>query len=116
MASSRNVSLFRNLIRELNLSHVKSYTPLNKTPAYQYIVDQFRQYKLTASKLCRGENEVEHMARTYLCYLESSRKHEALHNQYKGSPDRSIEESARLVGLQVPDVQKETWKYAYDLF
>ena len=50
--------------------------PVREHLTYQYVLDQFRRYQLTTKKICREQDEVEHMARSYLCYLESKRKYD----------------------------------------
>lgn len=43
------------------------------------------------------------MAETYLTYLESSRKFKELNQAYSGKGDRSIAETANLVGFKLPN-------------
>jgi hypothetical protein len=49
--------------------------------------------------------EAEYLAQTYRTYLESSQKLADLHEKYKGKP-KTVEESAELVGLKVPEKRK----------
>merc|ERR1712198_829237 len=104
-AKSRNLSLFRSLIKELRLSNGQSHKGNNL--AEEYVANQFRRYQVASKKICREQNEVEHMARSYLCYLESKRKHEELQSRYSGA-ERSVEESARLVGLKLPETRTDS--------
>lgn len=46
------------------------------TPAFRYIVSQFKEHQVTSQKLCKGQNEVVMVGQTYLCMLESLRKAE----------------------------------------
>ncbi len=50
---------------------------------YIFIVEQFKRYLVTGNKYCRGEHEVTHMANTYLCLLQSSRKQQVKARQTK---------------------------------
>ncbi len=43
---------------------------------YTYLMTQFRRYQVTTEKICRGQHEVVHMGRAYLCYLNSLRRYE----------------------------------------
>lgn len=38
----------------------------------------------------------------YITYIQSSREHRELLARYQGKGERSVEESARLVGLELP--------------
>ena len=49
---------------------------LRDVPAYVYLENQFRRFQVTGEKECRGENEANHMANTYLCLLHSNRRYE----------------------------------------
>uniref|UniRef100_A0A8C6CKZ2 Protein FMC1 homolog n=1 Tax=Moschus moschiferus TaxID=68415 RepID=A0A8C6CKZ2_MOSMO len=57
---------------------------------------------VTSEKLCRAQHELHFQAATYLCLLRSIREHVALHQEFHGKGERSVEESAGLVGLQLP--------------
>uniref|UniRef100_A0A8C6GEW3 Protein FMC1 homolog n=1 Tax=Mus spicilegus TaxID=10103 RepID=A0A8C6GEW3_MUSSI len=57
---------------------------------------------VTSEKLCRAQHELHFQAATYLCLLRSIRQHVALHQEFHGKGERSVEESAGLVGLQLP--------------
>ncbi|KAK7495688.1 hypothetical protein BaRGS_00013135 [Batillaria attramentaria] len=98
MATSTQV--FRQLLRELRSIYKTSN--LQDVPAYAYMENQFRRFQVTGEKECRGNSDVQHMAETYLCLLRSTRKYEELSTLYKGKGERSIESSARMVGLGLP--------------
>lgn len=49
--------------------------------------------------------EAEGLAQTYATYLESSQKLAELHEKYKGK-QKTVEQSAELVGLRVPEKRK----------
>ncbi|XP_070370614.1 protein FMC1 homolog isoform X1 [Equus asinus] len=58
--------------------------------------------RVTSEKLCRAQHELHFQAATYLCLLRSIREHVALHQEFHGKGERSVEESAGLVGLKLP--------------
>ncbi|KAG1659584.1 Protein FMC1 [Nymphon striatum] len=70
--------------------------------AYSYITQQYKNNIVTDQKLCRGSKELHHMASSYLCYLKSNRKYQSLFNEYHSKSNRSIAETAGIVGLRVP--------------
>lgn len=43
-----------------------------------------------------------HLLENYLAYVQSSREHRELLARYQGKGERSVEESAHLVGLELP--------------
>lgn len=43
------------------------------------------------------------MAETYLTYLESTRNYQQLKQMYAGRGERSVSETANLVGLKLPN-------------
>ncbi|MEJ1280761.1 hypothetical protein NN561_011707 [Cricetulus griseus] len=51
---------------------------------------------VTSEKLCRAQHELHFQAATYLCLLRSVRQHVALHQEFHGKGERSVEESAGL--------------------
>ncbi|XP_048728406.1 protein FMC1 homolog [Ostrea edulis] len=104
MASQQKLNLgrllFKRLHREMQTT-INSKEKLVDTPAFRYIVSQFKEHQVTSQKLCKGQNEVIMVGQTYLCMLESLRKAEELAQRYK-TTERTVQESANLVGLQVP--------------
>ncbi|CAD5235232.1 unnamed protein product [Bursaphelenchus xylophilus] len=71
-----------------------------------FIKDQFKNHKLTQRVNMNGPKELEGLAQTYATYLHSTRELAELHEKYKGR-ERTVEESARLVGLQVPERRRD---------
>ncbi|KAI0212595.1 FMC1-like protein [Lamellibrachia satsuma] len=94
------LEILKGLKRELR--HVNKKGPLGENPTFAYVEKQFEKYRVTTRQICRGEEEVTHLGHTYLCLLESVRKHEELLKQYTGKGERSVEEAAELVGLRLP--------------
>ncbi|KAH7725461.1 Protein C29E4.12 [Aphelenchoides avenae] len=67
----------------------------------RYLMQQMRQHQMTQKILCKSPNEMEHIADTYATYLNSTRQLAELHSRYARG-EKTVEESARLVGLQIP--------------
>lgn len=77
----------------------------NKSQQFHFLIDQFRNHQVTQRIYCKAPNEAEHLAHTYLTYLESTRKLAELHERYQGK-QKSVEDSAKLVGLKVPEKRR----------
>jgi hypothetical protein len=85
------LNLYKSLTREVRT---------DKT-LFNLIRNEFRQSKVTSSKYCKEENEQFFIANAYLSYLRNTREYSFLKSKYaKG--ERSIEESANIVGLRLP--------------
>lgn len=93
------LNVLRSITRELRYVNPKS-SPRNLL-AFQYLMKQYRQNQVTQEQVCRADNDMLHNAQTYLCMLRSTRECEALRAEY-GRKERTVEESANLVGLQLP--------------
>ncbi|VDK60498.1 unnamed protein product [Cylicostephanus goldi] len=76
------------------------------SPQYKYLVDQLRDHQVTQRIYSKAPQEAEHVANLYATYLSRTRKLAKLEERYKGG-ERSVEESARLVGLNLPE--KKEW-------
>ncbi|KAK0058677.1 UPF0562 protein [Biomphalaria pfeifferi] len=103
--ASNSYRILRSLARELKLIYKKK--DMCEVPVYAYVREQFRNFQVTGEKMCRARQEAEHLAQTYLCYLESTRKHEAVSAHYRGKGERSVESSANIVGLKLPKLYSE---------
>ena len=63
--------------------------------------NEFRQNSVSGSQYCMEKNELFFLANAYLTYLTSNNEALMLYSKYcKG--ERSIEESANIVGLRLP--------------
>ncbi|XP_072506216.1 protein FMC1 homolog [Notamacropus eugenii] len=92
----------RALLRELRYLSAASDRPYKDTAAYRYLVEAFRAHRVTSEKLCRAQHELHFQAATYLCLLRSTRNHVTLHQEFHGKGERSVEETADVVGLKLP--------------
>ncbi|XP_076309842.1 protein FMC1 homolog isoform X1 [Tachypleus tridentatus] len=73
-----------------------------QNPIFRYILEQTRKHQVTEKQICRGQAELQYLARTYLCYLSSIRRQKELHEMYHGKGERTIKETADMVGLKLP--------------
>ncbi|CAJ0932717.1 unnamed protein product, partial [Mesorhabditis belari] len=96
--SASALRAFRRIVQELRMTD-KSFG--RQSPQYQYLMDQMRGHQVTQRLFSKAPTEMEHVAHLYASYLSSTRRLLALQEQYKGG-ERSIEESANLVGLALP--------------
>ena len=97
------LKVLRGLSRELRLIYKDG--SLSQQRIYNFIRDQFRRNEVTTQQVCRGEQEALHLGRSYLCYLESVRKHQELVDSFKGHGEVSTSEAAKMVGLNLPETK-----------
>ncbi|XP_060760168.1 protein FMC1 homolog [Neoarius graeffei] len=98
-ALSPTLRIYRGILKELRYLKGPEY---KDTMAFSYMVEHFRKNQVTSERHCRAQREAVHASHTYLCLLESTRRHRELHNQYHGKGERPPEEVAHLVGLRLP--------------
>lgn len=98
------VSTLRQLIHELR--RINPQNSLKDNLMLRYILSQYRKFQINDQQLCKAREEVSYTANTYLCYLQSSRKHQEIHDQFHGKGERSVEETARMVGFKLPHEPK----------
>ena len=72
-----------------------------KNNFHELLRNEFRQSSVSDSRYCMQKNELFFLARAYLTYLTSSNETLALYSKYCRG-ERSIEESAKIVGLRLP--------------
>ncbi|XP_033096485.1 protein FMC1 homolog isoform X2 [Anneissia japonica] len=103
MASSQPLIVLKSLLRELRYLNLQGV--LQRKPAYCYVLDQYRKFQVTSEKNCRAKDEAEHNAHTFNCLLRSARELQELNAAYSRG-ERTVEESANLVGLKLPEAPK----------
>lgn len=74
-----------------------------REPAVEHLMSLFRANQVTEKRYCRPEDHYKYFAQTYLTYLRSSRLQAELTKKYFTKGERSVEESAKLVGLRLPE-------------
>lgn len=95
-----NISLLRQIISELRLAVPSGH--LKDSLAIQYLVNQYRKFKTTDEQLCRAREEMKFVANTYLTYLRSTRLRDQICDEFHGKGERSVAETAKLVGFKLP--------------
>lgn len=95
-----NAKLVRSLIQEVR--RVSSEQNTKKNVMAQYILEQARSHRETSEVLCKAREELKNLTETYLCYLNSQRMCKEIQARYTGKGERSIRETADLVGFKLP--------------
>lgn len=95
--------IIRNLYHLLSeIRYISSEKHLRDSLLFNYVMKQFRKYKETDQQLCKAREEMKFLSETYLCYLRSQRRYEEIHNQYHAKGERSVKETADMVGFKLP--------------
>lgn len=93
--------LYRSLLNELRLVNPTGRVKKDSLAA-KYIVDQFERHQTTDEILCKAREEMKFLGETYLCYLRSLRKYNQIQCEYKGKGERSVKDTADMVGFKLP--------------
>ncbi|XP_065169455.1 protein FMC1 homolog isoform X2 [Atheta coriaria] len=100
MASTASkIGVLRGIASELKRN---SSVPLKDNLMYNYIMQQYRRNATTEKQICKAHEELNFMASTYLCYMKSARIQNEINQEYSGKGERSIQETANLVGFKLP--------------
>lgn len=97
---SRTILLLRQIISELR--YALPERGLKNNLALKYLITQFRKYNTTDQQLCKAREEMEFIAKTYLCYLKSSRLEREILEEFHGKGERTVSETAKMVGFKLP--------------
>ncbi|XP_050484749.1 protein FMC1 homolog [Bombus huntii] len=95
-----NIKLLHTLIQEIRRTSSQQKSENNIMT--QYILEQARSHRETSEVLCKAREELKNLAETYLCYLNSQRVCKEIQIRYAGKGERSIKETADLVGFKLP--------------
>ncbi|XP_011312145.1 UPF0562 protein C7orf55 [Fopius arisanus] len=95
-----NMKLIRSLLREIRA--ISSEGRIKDNIAVQYVMEQARAHKETSETLCKAREEMRHLAETYNCYLASLRMYKEINTEFAGAGERSVRETADLVGFKLP--------------
>ena len=71
-----------------------------------YIMNEFRKHSTTQELLCKQQQEMQYMADTYRTYLESQRNWKILNDEYHAKGERTISQTAKMVGFNLPHEPK----------
>ncbi|XP_014279347.1 protein FMC1 homolog [Halyomorpha halys] len=97
---SQNVHLLRHLLSELR--KVNSNGKLKDSNIVNYIFHQYRRFGVTDQMYCRAQDEMKCVANTYVTYLQSIRRFKELVRTYHSAGERSVEDTANIVGFKLP--------------
>lgn len=90
----------RKLLSEIrNQSSTKK---LAENQMAQYILRQYRKYQTTDQQHCKAIEEMHFKAKTYYNYLHYSRVYKEINVEFKGRGERSVEDTAKMVGFKLP--------------
>lgn len=97
---NRNLQLVRSLVREIR--HTSPEGNAKENIMVRYIFEQAQLHRETSEVLCKAREELSNLAETYRCYLSSQRMCKDIQVRYAGRGERSIKETADLVGFKLP--------------
>lgn len=98
---SKMANLYRAIINEIRLVSPNGVAKKD-SPIMKYLSSQYRQHATTDELLCKAKEEAKFLGETYLCYLKSVRRQAEIVKEYGGKGERSVEETAGLVGFKLP--------------
>jgi hypothetical protein len=102
-----NVSAIAQRINALKLykelyKHFRSNKQLTASTSFHEVLrNEFRENSVTDAKYCVESKQLYFLANAYLNYLNSTKETHRLYGIYSKG-ERSIEESAAIVGLKLP--------------
>ena len=90
-----------------NCTTIHTCTQAWRGNVWKYIASEVRSSSLSSESNEEGARNLQ-LLENYLTYVQSSREHRELLGRYQGRGERSVEESAHLVGLELPN-QSTAW-------
>ncbi|XP_054153601.1 protein FMC1 homolog [Oppia nitens] len=78
--------------------------------AIVYMFDMYRRHDVTDQRVCRPKHELKYLADTYRCYLNSSRNYQQIYDQFYSKGERSVTETAQMLGFKLPNQSQESPK------
>ncbi|XP_059475377.1 protein FMC1 homolog [Neocloeon triangulifer] len=95
-----NLRTLRGLISEIRRS--SSDKKIKDSLLVQHLLQLYKKNQVTDEQLCREQFEMARLAETYSCYLSSSRRYMAIKDEYHGKGERSVRDTANMVGFKLP--------------
>ena len=96
------INSLRQIIKETRLNLPADKPHVRNQPLIRYILKEFKRHRTTSKQHCKAEQEMEHLASTYATYLSSQRLWHEVHKEYHAAGERSVEETAKIVGSKLP--------------
>ena len=75
---------------------------LSGLPLADHIVGQFRRNQVTQKQVCKHGREMSNLAANYATYLTSQRLWLDVHQEYHSKSERSVTDTAKIVGFKLP--------------
>jgi len=96
---NNNIRVVRSLVHQVRRNTENK--SIKENAMLQYIMKQAHTHKETSQVLCKAREELKNLAEMYLCYLKSQQMCKDIHIYYD-TGERSIKETADLVGFKLP--------------
>jgi len=106
--SAKPIATLRQILREIRLnlgpsSAIQRGGGQSMQPALtQHILGQYRRHQVTEKQVCKHDKEMSNLAANYASYLTSQRLWLDVHNEYHTKSERSVTETAKIVGFKLP--------------
>ena len=97
--------LLRSIIREMRLARPEG-SKLSGTQGTGYILGLYRSNAVTEEQVCKHREEMSFLADTYSTYLTAQREWEAVQQEYHAKGERSVPQTAKMVGFNLPHEPK----------
>ncbi|XP_061388432.1 protein FMC1 homolog [Musca vetustissima] len=99
------VKTLRGLLAELRAASPNGC--IKDSLAARYVLTQYKKFQTTDEQLCKARDEALSLAQTYQTYLSSIRKYNELYKEFHGRGERSVRETADMVGFKLPHDPKD---------
>jgi len=86
----------------LNQSPGGSVARLRGLPLTNHILGQYRRHQVTEKQICKQDRELSNLADNYANYLTSQRLWLNVHQEYHSKSERSVTDTAKIVGFKLP--------------
>lgn len=95
-----NLRILRSLISEIR--HIARDKNMKENVMVRYILEESRKHRETSEVLCKAREELKFLGETYRDYLASQRRYNEIRKHYAGRGERTVKETADLVGFKLP--------------
>ena len=95
------IGSLRQIIKEMRLNLPEGKNVRNQ-PLTKYIFNEFKRHQTTSKQHCKAGQEMEHLSSTYATYLTSQRLWHEVHKEYHATGERTVEDTAKIVGFKLP--------------
>lgn len=68
----------------------------------RYMIEMYRKHEVTDQRVCRPQRELTYLAETYLSYINSSVNYRQIYDKFYSKGERSVEQTAQMVGFKLP--------------